>query len=87
MAGLSRLLLPPSALPRALETIARLAPRAVAGCDTASVSLLGQDPGTRMMTAAASDGQARDLDQLQLDTGEGPAGLPSKPSAAGFWGR
>jgi GAF domain-containing protein len=44
----------------------------VAGCDIASISLLSQDPDTAVTTTAASDEQARNLDQLQLDTGEGP---------------
>jgi transcriptional regulator with GAF, ATPase, and Fis domain len=72
VAGLARLLLPPTGLPRALDTIARLAPRAVAGCDSASVSLQSRETAVAMTTAGASDEVARNLDQLQLETGEGP---------------
>jgi hypothetical protein len=72
IAVLSWLLLPPGGIQRALDTIARLAPRAVTGCTIASVSLLRGDPSTTVMTAAVSDEQARGLDQLQLDTGQGP---------------
>jgi len=75
IAALSWLLLPPGGTQRALETIALLAPRVVTGCAIASVSLLrfvSGDPPTTVMTVAVSDEQARGLDQLQLDTGQGP---------------
>jgi transcriptional regulator with GAF, ATPase, and Fis domain len=70
VAVLSRLLLPAARVSQALETVVRLAPRTVAGCDLASVSLLG-DAAT-MTTAAASEEPARVLDLLQVETDEGP---------------
>ena len=70
VASLSRLLLPADRVTQALESVARLAPRTVTGCDSASVSLVSDDAA--MTTAAASDGLARALDQLQVATGEGP---------------
>lgn len=56
VAGLARLLLPSTGMPRALDTIARLAPRAVAGCDSASVSLksvAAENTGVRLAEQAA----------------------------------
>src|SRR4029077_13297352 len=53
-----------------LEDLVGRATETVAGCDFASVSLLG--PRRRVTTPVASDPLAVELDELQYETHEGP---------------
>lgn len=52
-----------------LESVCRLAPQLVSGCDHASLMMRRKD---EFVTAAASDEVARIVDELELEVGDGP---------------
>jgi GAF domain-containing protein len=69
VAELSQLLLSRESLEVTLQRVAKLAVRSVRGCDSAGVALLERG---RLVTAAASDRRAREVDSFQHRFRQGP---------------